>query len=108
VDDEITHWLFKNAADERKPGDTDQQFLHKTRKKATGAFKQQLWAMPESDRAKVRVALEERFAMLYNRLGVEHTRGAVESFVNAVEIHKTPEDFGATPALMEDVTGLAD
>jgi fructose/tagatose bisphosphate aldolase len=108
VDDEITQWLNKNAADERKPGDTDQQFLHKTRKKATGAFKQQLWALPESDRAKVRAALEERFAMLYNKLGVEKTSGLVGSFVNVYEIHKSPEDFGAAPVPAEDVTGLAD
>lgn len=108
LDDEISQWLFKNAADERKPGDTDAQFLHKARKKATGAFKQQLWSLPESDRAKVRAALEERFAMLFNRLGVERTRGLVDSFVSVREIHKLPADFGVAPVAAEDVSGLAD
>jgi fructose/tagatose bisphosphate aldolase len=108
LDDEISQWLFKNAADERKPDDTDAQFLHKARKKATGPFKKQLWSMPESDRAKLRATLEERFAMLYHRLGVDKTRSIVDSFVSVREIHKVPEDFGAALAAVEDVSGLAD
>jgi fructose/tagatose bisphosphate aldolase len=108
LNDEITQWLFKNAADERKPDDTDEQFLHKTRKKATGPFKQALWSLPEADRARVRTALQERFALLFNRLGVENTKSMVESFVTAREIHKQPADFGVTPTVAEDVRGLAD
>ena len=36
---EIEAWCFANAADERKPGQTDQQFVYTTRKKAIGPFK---------------------------------------------------------------------
>lgn len=108
LNDEITQWLFKNAADERKPGDTDEQFLHKTRKKATGPFKQALWSLPEADRARVRDALQQRFSMLFNRLGVERTKAMVESFVTVREVHKRPEDFGVAQAVVEDVRGLAD
>lgn len=108
VNDEISQWLFKNAADERKAGDTDEQFLHKARKKATGAFKKELWGMSEADRAHVRDTLEARFAMLYSRLGVENTRRFVEQSVNVREVHKRPEDFGVTQVVAEDVSGLAD
>lgn len=108
LNEEMTQWLFRNAADERKAGDTDEQFLHKARKKATGPFKQQLWSLSESDRANVRAALEERFRMLYNRLGVDKTKGDVESFVTVHEVHKRPDDFGASLAMAEDVSGLAD
>ncbi|MFC1466682.1 MAG: class II fructose-bisphosphate aldolase [Candidatus Brachytrichaceae bacterium NZ_4S206] len=108
LNDEITQWLFKNAADERKPGDTDEQFLHKTRKKATGPFKKALWSLPEADRARVRDALQQRFSMLFNRLGVERTKAMVESFVTVREVHKRPEDFGVAQAVVEDVRGLAD
>lgn len=108
LNDEITQWLFKNAADERKPGDTDEQFLHKTRKKATGAFKKELWSLPEADRARVRDALQQRFSMLFNRLNVERTKAIVESFVTVREVHKRPEDFGLAQAVAEDVRGLAD
>jgi len=108
LNDEITQWLFKNAADERKPGDTDEQFLHKTRKKATGPFKKALWSLPEADRARVRTALQQRFDMLFNRLGVDNTKAMVESFVTVREVHKRPEDFGVATAVAEDVRGLAD
>ncbi|MDW8394925.1 MAG: class II fructose-bisphosphate aldolase [Anaerolineae bacterium] len=108
LNEEMTAWLFKNAADERKPGDTDEQFLHKSRKKATGPFKKQLWSLPESDRARIRAALEERFAMLYDRLGVCNTQSMVEAFVSTHEIRKAPSDFGVRIAIAEDVRGLAD
>ncbi len=42
---EIEAWCFANAADERKPGQTDQQFVYTTRKKAIGPFKRQLWEL---------------------------------------------------------------
>jgi len=108
MNDEMTHWLFKNEANERAAGDTDEQFLHKVRKKATGAFKRQLWGMSDGDRIHVREGLQERFAMLFNRLGVENTRSYVDSFVTIKEIHKQPEDFGAQPVVKEDVSAFAD
>jgi fructose/tagatose bisphosphate aldolase len=109
LNDDIDHWLLTNYNKERKAGDTDEQFFYKTRKYATGAFKKDLWSLPEADRAHIRAALAERFALLFNRLGVEKTKGAVESFVHAHEIHKRPQDFGAAePVMQQDVSGLAD
>ena len=108
LNDEMTQWLFKNATIDRVPGHTDEQFLHKVRMRATGTFKHALWTMSESDRLHVRITLEERFAMLFNRLGVNNTRGYVEQVVSMPEIHKRPEDFGARPVMQEDVSAFAD
>lgn len=36
---EMYEWLKVNAASERKPSDTEAQFLYKTRKKAVGPFR---------------------------------------------------------------------
>ena len=105
---EINAWLFKNAIDERKPKDTDEQFLYKTRKKAIGPFKKQMWHLPEEERAKVRQALGERFELLFTRLGVLNTKDAVTKFVNTPEQHRQPQDFGAAAMVAEDVSGLAD
>jgi len=105
---EIDAWLLTNAADERKAGDTNEQFFHKTRKKAVGPFKSRFWHMAEADRARLRDTLEERFALLFNRLGVENTKAAADKYTTMIEIHKKPEDFGASPLLNEDITGLAD
>src|SRR5262249_12073468 len=41
------------AADERKASDTDEQFFYKTRKKALGMFKRELWGMPAGARAAI-------------------------------------------------------
>ena len=108
LSDEIDQWLLKNAADERKPGDSDAQFFHKTRKKATGVYKEKFWNLPEADREHIRNTLEARFALYFNRLGVENTKDYVKQFVPLVAVHKTPEDYGGAPLPAEDVSGLAD
>ena len=47
--DEIYAWCEANAADERKDGQTEEQFLYTTRKKAIGPFKRQLWDLETKD-----------------------------------------------------------
>ena len=46
---EIYAWCRVNAADERKDGQTEDQFLYTTRKKAIGPFKRQLWDLATKD-----------------------------------------------------------
>ncbi len=47
---EIEAWCYANAADERKPDQTDTQFVYTTRKKAIGPFKRTLWDLPDQGR----------------------------------------------------------
>lgn len=108
LNDEMNAWLFKNAADERKPKDTDEQFIYKTRKKVCGPFKKQMWHLPEEDHVRVGEVLEARFAFLFEQLGVNNTQNFVAQTVTAIELHKTPEDYGAAPIPAEDVSDLAD
>jgi fructose/tagatose bisphosphate aldolase len=58
---------------ERKEGETEEQFLYKTRKKAFGDFKREMWAIPEENLAAIRDALEERFTLLFRKLNVVNT-----------------------------------
>ncbi len=51
---EIERWLDENAAGERKRGETETQFLYKTRKKAIGPYKERIWNLPEGTRAAIR------------------------------------------------------
>jgi fructose/tagatose bisphosphate aldolase len=83
---EMYAWLQDNAAEERKPNDTEQQFLYKARKKAIGPFKAQLWTMAEDVKAALGQSLEERFAFLMKQLNVGGTAGAVKQFVTAPKI----------------------
>src|SRR5229473_2343983 len=43
---EITHWVKAECKDEWKAGDTEQQFVYKSRKKAIGPFKRRMWELP--------------------------------------------------------------
>ena len=47
--EEIEAWCFENALDERKPDQTDEQFVYTTRKKAIGPFKRELWDLATKD-----------------------------------------------------------
>jgi len=82
--DEIYRWLDVNAKDERKPKDTDEQFYYKSRKKAIGPFKRQLWDVPADVKDRLARAYDEKFEFLFRQLGVADTRKHVERFVTSV------------------------
>jgi len=78
---EMMAWCVANCADERKPGQTDEQFLYVTRKKALGPYKEALWSLPADAEAEVAGHLREQFGLLFDRLGVGGTRGLVDRWV---------------------------
>jgi fructose-bisphosphate aldolase class II len=79
----------QNFPEERKPGDTEEQFIYKARKKAIGAFKRDVWELPEADREKVRGVLRETFAFLFSQLRVTDTQEMVSRFVKIPEVRRT-------------------
>jgi fructose/tagatose bisphosphate aldolase len=79
--EEMYAWVREHAKEERKPNDTEQQFLYKGRKKAIGPFKRQLWSLDEATKASIGQALEERFAFLMGKLRVGGTSASVARFV---------------------------
>lgn len=79
--EEMYAWIREHAQEERKPKDTEEQFLYKARKKALGPFKARLWTLPADVRATIGHTLEEEFAFLMTKLKVHGTRGLVERFV---------------------------
>lgn len=64
---EIYAWLRDNAKDERKPADSDEQFFYKTRKKAIGPFKRQLWALPADVKASIAATYDQKFTFLFGK-----------------------------------------
>src|SRR4029078_8608901 len=62
---EIEGWCSAEASDERKPNQTDAQFLYTTRKKAIGPFKRQLWDLPGKDQ--ILATQAEKIAFLYGQ-----------------------------------------
>ena len=57
---EMYAWLDANCADEKKADMTDEQFYYKTRKKAYGPFKQQLFDLPADARHALRARRSRR------------------------------------------------
>ncbi|MGH2394915.1 MAG: hypothetical protein ACRDGH_15735, partial [Candidatus Limnocylindria bacterium] len=94
---EMMAWCVANCADERKPGETDEQFLYKTRKKALGPFKAALWAIGPEAEATIGANLRSRLALLFERLGVDGTRELVDRFVNPPALPRpVPPALGGT------------
>jgi fructose/tagatose bisphosphate aldolase len=87
---DIESWCVTNTADERKPGESDDVFLYKTRKKALGPFKRILWEMPEKD--EIIAAQEAKFRFLFEQLGVAGSRELVERHVRAEPRPRTLPD----------------
>jgi fructose-bisphosphate aldolase, class II len=85
---EIYEWLRENAKDERKAGDTDEQFFYKTRKKALGPFKKRFWDLPADVKARLAKEYEAKFSFLFTQLAVVNTRKVVDRFVMTSEQHK--------------------
>jgi len=87
---EIEQWCFGNAADERKPDQTDQQFVYTTRKKAIGPFKRHLWELRAKD--EILSAQYRKVSFLFTELGVNGSREMVERYVHPAEIHRPLPD----------------
>ena len=88
VRQQIYAWLGTNAKDERKPTDTDEQFFYKSRKKAIGPFKQQLWSLPADVKQPLAAAYDAKFEFLFTQLAVHDTKDAVARHVTAPELHR--------------------
>ena len=86
----IYDYLKREAASERKEGDTEEQFFYKTRKKGTGPFKRELWDLPPVIRRALGGELEAQFALLFRKLNVGGTLAAVNRFVPPVDVPLKP------------------
>ena len=86
--DEIYEWLRVNAADERKIKDSEEQFLYKTRKKALGPFKRQLWDLPADTARNLDEAYAAKFGFLFDQLGVGGTASVVQRCITTIPQHR--------------------
>jgi fructose/tagatose bisphosphate aldolase len=86
----IEDWCFENAADERKPDQTDDQFVYTTRKKAIGPFKRELWDLESKD--EILAAQRRKLSFLFTELGVNGSREMVAAYIRPVESHRPVPD----------------
>ena len=77
---------------EKKPGETDEQFIYKTRKKGFGEFKSDFWGLSNEIREGIGQELEGKIGFLFDKLAVQNTRNCVEKTINQVPIKPKLED----------------
>jgi hypothetical protein len=106
-------WVREHALEEKKPKDTEEQFLYKARKKAIGPFKQRMWTLGDERRRAIGQSLEERFSFLMKQLKIEETAAVVSRFVSVPQIPLDREAEivaagGKITAAEKKAEGLAD
>src|SRR4051794_7301945 len=83
---EMYTWVRANATEERKPKDTEEQFIYKARKKAIGPFKQKMWSLSDEARRAIGQSLEDQFTFLMTKLKINDTAATVSKFVKVPEV----------------------
>jgi len=66
--DKIYAWIKENLSSEHKEGQTEEQFIYKTRKKALGPFKKDIMALDESIKDAISKEIENKFEFLFKQL----------------------------------------
>ncbi len=87
--DHVYAFVRETFADEWKEGQTEDQFIYKTRKKAFGPLKREWWSLPAEVHERIGAALEAKFAFLFEKLNVVNTRGLVNRHTRRVT-HRRP------------------
>ena len=76
----IYEWLKVNVANEAKQGETEEQFLYKTRKRALGPFKKEIMGLPQQTRDAIAAEVEAKFDFLFKQLNVVNKRALVNKY----------------------------
>jgi fructose/tagatose bisphosphate aldolase len=91
--EKIYSWLNQNCGGERKSDQTDDQFIYKTRKKALGPFKREIFSLRQDLKDKIAKVLEDEFDFLFSQLNIKGTKSVVDRFIKAVPVEKLKQDF---------------
>jgi fructose/tagatose bisphosphate aldolase len=78
----IYDWLKVNAVGEAKEGETEDQFLYKTRKKGLGPFKKEIMMLPQETRDAIALEIENKFDFLFKQLNLVNKRDLVNKYVH--------------------------
>jgi fructose/tagatose bisphosphate aldolase len=110
---EMYAWIRTNATEEKKPKDTEEQFIYKARKKALGPFKRQMWSIGADARQAIGQSLEERFTFLMKQLKINDTAAVVSKIIKAPTLSIDREGDivaagGKITAAEKKAEGLAD
>ena len=92
---QIEAWCVANCAEERKPGEADDVFIYKTRKKALGPYKRQLWELPT--KTEILADQQRKLRFLYEQLGVAGSKEMVARYIKPLRVSR-PAPAALRPA----------
>ena len=95
--EKIAAWCGEHCADERKSGETNEQFIYKSRKKALGTFKRTMWDFAPEVKDPIIQSLEDKFSFLFGKLGVKNTRDVIDRFFPADALLAMPHARAQAP-----------
>ncbi len=78
--EKIYAYLRENFAKEKKEGQTEEQFIYKTRKKGFGPFKQEWWDLSRDILDPIMMDLQIKFEFLFKQLKVENTLDMLKKY----------------------------
>ncbi|MEW6215285.1 MAG: class II fructose-bisphosphate aldolase, partial [Nitrospirota bacterium] len=85
---EVYTFIKQEYAEERKEGQTEEQFIYTTRKKGFGPLKKKWWNLPTDVKEQIMKELEDRFGLLFDKLRVTNTIDIVRQTVKPVVVKK--------------------
>jgi hypothetical protein len=97
--EKIYTWIKENLSSEKKEGQTESQFIYKTRKKALGPFKKDIINIPAGAKEKIVSEVEKEFRFLFEKLNVKDTKDIVSKYIKPKAIHPGIEHEGASPEM---------
>ncbi|MDD5568237.1 MAG: class II fructose-bisphosphate aldolase [Candidatus Omnitrophica bacterium] len=83
-------WLTVNAANERKEGETDEQFFYKARKKALGQFKKEIMGLAQEVRDSIAAEIENKFDFLFKQLDAVNNNALADKYVTLRRVISRP------------------
>lgn len=85
---EVYEFVKKEFSKEWKEGQTEEQFLYKTRKKGFGPLKKKWWDLPKEAKGPIMDELADKFGLLFDKLKVGNTQEMVDRTVTNKPIRK--------------------
>jgi len=74
-------WLKENHRNEWNKGETESQFIYKTRKRALGEFKTEIMRLKPEIRAAIAAEVEAKIAFLFTQLNLANTMALINRYV---------------------------
>jgi hypothetical protein len=101
----IYDWLKINAASERKEGETEEQFIYKTRKKALGQFKKEIMGLSGEIRESIAREIEEKFDFLFKQLNSVNNKELIGKYITLKRVISRKHEKEEKKPLQRDTEG---